>query len=53
MIVSAVTFKSGKRVQVNAFHDMIPAIYAYISLLDLVLALAFSGFDRRRMISRR
>jgi hypothetical protein len=48
MIVSAVTFKSGKsRVQMNAFHDMIPAIWAYISLLDhdLVLALAFSGFD--------
>jgi len=27
MIVSAATFKSGKsRVQMNAFHDMIPAI---------------------------
>ena len=31
----------------NAVHDMIAVIYAYISLLDhdLVLALAFSGFD--------
>jgi hypothetical protein len=41
-------FKSGKsRMQMNAFHDMIAAISAYISLLehDLVLALAFSGFD--------
>ena len=48
MIVNAVTFKSGKsRMQMNAVHDMITVIYAYISLLDhdLVLALAFSGFD--------
>ena len=42
------TFKSGKiRMKMNAFHDMIAAITAYLSLLehDLVLALAFSGFD--------
>jgi hypothetical protein len=48
MIVSAVTFKSGKRrMQMNAFHYMIAAISAYISRLDhdLVLALASSGFD--------
>jgi len=48
LIISAVTFKSGKsKVQMNTFPDMIPAIWAYISPLDhdLVLALAFSGFD--------
>ena len=35
------------QMQLNAFHDMIAAISAYVSLLehDLVLALAFSGFD--------
>ncbi|MEV4181739.1 hypothetical protein AB0J28_09880 [Streptosporangium canum] len=45
------TFKSGKaQMQMNAFHDMIAAISAYISLLehDLVLALAFHGFDPDR-----
>jgi hypothetical protein len=41
------SFKSGQlRMQMNAFHDMIAAITAYLSLLehDLVLMLAFSGF---------
>lgn len=47
-LASAVTFKSGKsQMKMNAFHDMIAAITAYLSLLehDLVLALAFSDFD--------
>ncbi|MCA1673553.1 MAG: hypothetical protein LC799_15610, partial [Actinobacteria bacterium] len=51
LIQAAYTFKSGKfQMQMNAFHDMIAAISAYISLLehDLVLALAFSGFDPER-----
>lgn len=42
------TFQSGKIVmQLNAFHDMIAAITAFLSRLehDLVLALAFSDFD--------
>lgn len=42
------SFTSGKtQMQLNAFHDMIAAITAYLSLLehDLVLALAFSDFD--------
>ncbi|WP_147262043.1 hypothetical protein [Blastococcus sp. TF02A-26] len=42
------TFRDGKiQMQMNAFHDMIAAISAYISLLehDLVLALAFSNFN--------
>ncbi|WP_432845588.1 hypothetical protein ACQPXB_32785 [Amycolatopsis sp. CA-161197] len=45
---TATSFTSGKiQMQLNAFHDMVAAISAYISLLehDLVLALAFSGFD--------
>ncbi|MER5621098.1 hypothetical protein ABT061_08650 [Streptosporangium sp. NPDC002544] len=45
------SFTSGKiQMQMNAFHDMIAAISAYISLLehDLVLALAFNGFDPDR-----
>ncbi|MFJ1767865.1 hypothetical protein ACIOD2_46615 [Amycolatopsis sp. NPDC088138] len=45
---TGVTFFSGaRRMQMNAFHDMIAAITAYLSLLehDLVLALPFSGFD--------
>ena len=35
------------RMELNAFHDLVAAITAYLSLLehDLVLALAFSGFD--------
>ena len=42
------TFKSGAiQMQANAFHDMVAAISAYISLLEhhLVLALAFTDFD--------
>ena len=48
LIQAAYTFKSGKvQMQLNAFHDMVAAITAYLSLLehDLVLALAFGGFD--------
>lgn len=44
----ASTFQNGKvQMQLNAFHDMIAAITAYLSRLehDLVLALAFSDFD--------
>jgi hypothetical protein len=37
LIISAVTFKSGKsRVQMNTFPDMIPAIWAYISLWTMI-----------------
>lgn len=42
------SFKSGKvQMGLNAFHDMVAAITAYLSLLehDLVLALPFCGFD--------
>ncbi|MDV7357693.1 hypothetical protein R4282_32385 [Rhodococcus oxybenzonivorans] len=42
------SFASGRRrMQINAFHDMVAAITAYLSLLehDLVLALAFTGFN--------
>ena len=41
--------------ELNAFHDLVAAITAYLSLLehDLVLALAFSGFDPSTEISRR
>ncbi|MGM9474716.1 hypothetical protein ACS5PJ_22315 [Pseudarthrobacter sp. YS3] len=42
------SFKSGKiQMELNAFHDMIAAISAFLSLLehDLVLALPFAGFD--------
>jgi hypothetical protein len=42
------SFKSGKtQMQLNAFHDMIAAITAYLSRLehDFVLALAFNGFN--------
>lgn len=42
------TFQSGKvLMQLNAFHDMIAAITAYLSRLEhhLVLAMAFSDFD--------
>lgn len=45
---TATTFRSGEiRMRMNAFHDMVAAISAYVSLLehDLVLALAFSDFD--------
>lgn len=48
LVQLAYSFKSGKtQMQLNAFHDMIAAISAYLSLLehDLVLALAFSDFD--------
>jgi hypothetical protein len=46
----ASTFKSGQiQMTFNAFHDLVAAITAYLSLLEheLVLALAFSGFDPR------
>jgi hypothetical protein len=42
------TYKSGSaQMQANAFHDLVAAISAYISLLEheLVLALPFCGFD--------
>ncbi|MFC9251637.1 hypothetical protein [Amycolatopsis thailandensis] len=42
------TFTSGAiRMRMNAFHDMIAAITAYLSLVEhvLVLALPFRGFD--------
>lgn len=43
-----VSFRSGEiQMKMNAFHDLVAAISAYVSLLehDLVLALAFSDFD--------
>lgn len=51
LIRAAYSFKSGKfQMQLNAFHDMVAAISAYVSLLEhvLVLALAFSGFNAER-----
>ena len=48
LIQKGYSFKSGKvQMQLNAFHDMVAAITAYLSLLEheLVLALAFSDFD--------
>ncbi len=42
------SFRSGKiQMRLNAFHDMVAAITAYLSLLEheLVLALAFIDFD--------
>jgi len=42
------SFKSGTiQMQMHAFHDMVAAITAYLSMLehDLVLTLAFSSFD--------
>lgn len=45
---SGTSFSSGKiRMRMHAFHDMVAAITAYLSLLehDLVLALAFCGFN--------
>ena len=42
------SFKSGKiQMELNAFHDMVAAVTAYLSRLehDLVLALAFGDFD--------
>lgn len=42
------SFDSGQhQMNMNAFHDMVAAITAYLSLLehDLVRALAFTGFD--------
>lgn len=47
--ISGSTFTHGESVmRQNAFHDLIAAITAYLSLLehDLVLALPFQGFDR-------
>jgi hypothetical protein len=47
-LATAFTFKSGQiQMRVNAFHDLVAAITAFLSLLehDLVLALAFTGFD--------
>lgn len=47
-IAAASTFRSGKiQMRLNAFHDMIAAISAYLSLVEhvLVLSLAFKGFD--------
>ena len=47
-LARASTFQDGKMLmRLNAFHDMIAAITAYLSRLehDLVLALAFSNFD--------
>ncbi len=46
--LESTSFTSGKiQMRMNAFHDMIAAISAYLSLLehDLVLALAFGDFD--------
>jgi hypothetical protein len=48
LIQPGITLKSGKtQMQSNAFHDMVAAITAYLSLLEheLVLALAFTDFD--------
>jgi len=48
LVQKAFSFKSGNtQMRLNAFHDMVAAISAYVSLLehDLVLALPFSGFD--------
>lgn len=45
---SSISFTSGKiQMRLNASHDMIAAITAYLSLLEhrLVLALAFADFD--------
>lgn len=42
------TFKSGQtQMRLNAFHDIVATLSAYVSLLqhDLVLALAFGDFD--------
>ncbi len=47
-LLAGTSFKSGKaQMALNAFHDMVAAISAYLSLLehDLVLALPFCGFD--------
>jgi hypothetical protein len=47
-LLAGTSFKSGKaQMALNAFHDMVAAITAYLSLLehDLVLALPFCGFD--------
>jgi hypothetical protein len=48
LLGAGVTFKSGRiQMELNAFHDLVAAITAYLSVLehDLVLALAFTGFD--------
>jgi hypothetical protein len=48
LISGGITFKSGKtQMQLNAFHDMIAAITAYLSVLEhvFVLALAFADFE--------
>lgn len=47
-ILGGTSFKSGQmQMDMNAFHDLVAAITAYLSLLehDLVLALAFADFD--------
>lgn len=47
-LLAGTSFKSGKaQMALNAFHDMVAAITAYLSLLEhhLVLALPFCGFD--------
>lgn len=47
-ILKALSHKNNKiQMELNAFHDMVAAITAYLSLLehDLVLALAFCDFD--------
>lgn len=47
-LLAGTSYKHGKtQMALNAFHDMVAAITAYLSLLehDLVLALPFCGFD--------
>lgn len=49
--VTASSFTSGAiLMRMNAFHDLVAAITAYLSLLehDLVLALAFTGFNPQK-----
>ncbi len=56
LLMEGYSFRSGNfQMRMNAFHDMIAAISAYLSLLehDLVLALAFCDFDRTRTTSQR
>ncbi|HKF87363.1 MAG TPA: hypothetical protein VKB85_04750 [Propionibacteriaceae bacterium] len=53
MIVSAATFKSGKsRVQMNAFHDMIPAIRRTSACWTIISCWRWpsAALTRRRMI---
>jgi hypothetical protein len=49
------TFSDGRMLlEINAFHDLVAAITAYLGLLehDLVLALALTGFDPHTKTSR-